>query len=329
MNMLKHLAATVAGLLSLTTAHALATTYDVYLLAGQSNMDGRGAVADLTGPLARYAQPQPEVRFTYGNSTLRQKPAITSGGWTILRPGYAVGPGDPMTRQPATTTTASTAPSTAPSTNAAPVVPGPMFGPEIGFAQAVTDAGLPAGHRLALIKFTLGGTDLRQQWNPASRGLLYDQFIAFTKQALADLSAHGDTYTVQALLWHQGESDAKLPPERYQALLTSLINSTRHDLNLPNLPVVLGEPYDNGHRLSIRLAQRATAKALPNVYCVSSGGLRVFDNGTHFNAASQITLGQRFAEAALHHTNAGPVPPPTTMPATSPTTAQASTEPAP
>jgi hypothetical protein len=37
------------------------TNYDVYLGAGQTNMDGRRRVSELTNTLAKWSQPQPDV----------------------------------------------------------------------------------------------------------------------------------------------------------------------------------------------------------------------------------------------------------------------------
>ena len=41
-------------------ATARAEQYEIFLLAGQSNMDGRGAVKDLTDDLAQYAKAEPQ-----------------------------------------------------------------------------------------------------------------------------------------------------------------------------------------------------------------------------------------------------------------------------
>ncbi|MGN6727113.1 MAG: sialate O-acetylesterase [Tepidisphaeraceae bacterium] len=293
-----------------------AANYDVYVLAGQSNMDGRGRVSELVGPLAKYAVPREDILLTYGNSTLRQKVAITSCGWVALRPGYSVSPGAKPSLSPHATFQATPgSPATHPTAAAvaASYVPSKVFGPEIGFGFAMADARKPNSPRLALIKFAVGNTNLREAWNPDTRGQLYDQMIAFIHQSLATLTANGDTYTFRGFLWHQGEADTQVPVDRYEQLLTNLIKSVRRDLNSPDLPVVLGEPFDNGKSLNIRAAQRATAAKVPNVYWVSSAGLKALDRGTHFSTASQIELGQRFAEAILNKADAGPIP--TTAPA--------------
>ena len=46
---------------------------DVYVMAGQSNMDGRGLVKELTQSRPDLARPQPEIRYGYPNPKLEDK----------------------------------------------------------------------------------------------------------------------------------------------------------------------------------------------------------------------------------------------------------------
>jgi iduronate 2-sulfatase len=155
------------------------------------------------------------------------------------------------------------------------------------------------GKHVALIKFSEGGTNLQKQWNPQTRGMLYDQFLAFVRAQLQSITARGDTFTLAGLAWHQGESDASLSSDAYQALLSALIARIRTDLDAPALPVVIGEVYDNHERDAVRAAQRAVAETVPHVFFATSAGLKTSDKGTHFDAASQIELGARMARALL------------------------------
>jgi len=299
------------GLLAaLVASPALATHYDVYLLAGQSNMDGRGSVQDLKGDLAPYAGERPGVLLWYSNGTIRHLQGH-SAGWVPLQPGFAVPPGIRPTDG------ATTQPAPGGQGKVELQLPFRYFGPEVGFAKAMHDA--EPDRQFALIKFTVGGSNLKREWNP-QRKLLYEQFVTAARAALQALTARGDTYTVCGFLWHQGESDATVPEADYEKLLGELLNDVRKEFKDPNLPIVLGEPFDNGKRISIRIAQRNLAKKMENVYCVSSVGLKTADRETHFNAASQVEIGRRFAEAILKKQDAGPVP-------TTPTTAPSSTQP--
>ena len=261
--------AIACGLLSASTSPA-GTHYDLYLLAGQSNMDGRGKAANLD-PQQR--QPSTSAIIFYRN------PPAASDGWQSLAPGYSIPPGYKGK------------------------VPSGTFGPELGFAAGMLEA--RKDRPLALIKGSKGGTSLARDWNPGSKddpnsqGPCYRNFIETVALACKELERRGDTYEMRGVLWHQGESDANSPAEKYQRELTSLVRRLREDLGKPDLPVVIGEVFDNGKRDAVRTAQKAAAKSIPHTAFAPAGGLKTWDHGTHFDAASQLTLGRRFAEAML------------------------------
>lgn len=244
--------------------------YEVFVVAGQSNGDGRGRAADLTGPLAKWAKPQDDVLIAYSCSKLRG-PVLTSDGFQPLRPVWSVAPGkDKPTK-----------------------LPGGTFGPEVAFGRGMADH--LKGKSVALIKFAEGGTSLAKDWNPDAKDRLYPAFLDFTKGALKGLKDKGHTYTLRGMIWHQGESDAGLTAEEYQKALAAFVARVRRDLDTPDLPFGVGEVYDNGKRDAVRAAQKATAEKVKGVFFVPADGLRTFDGGTHFDAASQIELGGRFA----------------------------------
>lgn len=252
------------------TVPVRADHYDLFLIGGQSNCDGRGKVAELTGPLAKWKQAQADVLITYSCSKLRG-PILTSGGFVPLRPGYSVAPGS----------------------NKAKGLPSGTFGPEVSFGRGMADR--LKGRKIALIKYTEGGTSLSKDWNPDVKDRMYSAFIEFTKKSLRELTEKGHTYTIRGMIWHQGESDAIFSAEAYQKMLTAFIARVRQDLAVPDLVFGIGEVYDNGRRDSIRTAQKATANQVQKTYFVSSEKLHTFDKGVHFDAASQIELGDRFA----------------------------------
>lgn len=266
-----HLLLTI--ILSMLIAAVRAEQYEVFLLAGQSNMDGRGAKKDLVGELASYAKLQPDVLIAFAAGGLH-RPLTMSRGFVPLEPGYSGTPGQKPGGLPTGT-----------------------FGPELSFGSTLA-TGLPGKH-VALIKYAEGGTNLRADWNPDKKGSLYEKFIAFTRQSLKGLKDRGDTYEIRGMIWHQGESDASLPAAEYQKMLTEFIVRVRTDLAIKDLPFVIGEVYDNDKRDAVRDAQQAVAKTVPGTYFASAKGLQTFDAGTHFDAASQIKLGQRFAEPLL------------------------------
>ena len=97
-------------------------------------------------------------------------------------------------------------------------------------------------------------------------------------------------------------------------MLASFITRLRADLGMPDLPFVVGEVFDNRHRDNVRQGQRDVTHVLPHVDFASSAGLVTRDRGTHFNAASQIEMGQRLAAAFLNKTPATQPVTPSTAP---------------
>ena len=121
--------------------------------------------------------------------------------------------------------------------------------------------------KLALIKGSKGGTNLRADWKPGvkgdveSQGPQYQDFIKTIQLATAELTKRGDTYTIRGLLWHQGEGDRKSGVKAYSRRLTELIDRIREDIGVPDLPVVVGEVFDNDKRDTVREATQQVAKA--------------------------------------------------------------------
>lgn len=252
--------------------------YDVYLIGGQSNADGRGATSDLTNGLAAWQSPQPDIRIYYANPVNGDPLNPTyNTGWNILAPGFSVPPGF------------------------SGALPSTKFGPELSFARTLADAD-PERH-LALIKVTQGGTSLSADWNPAG-GYMYATFTNLTRTALQALTNEGARHTLRGMIWHQGESDGSLTTVAYQSMLTNFINAVRRDFGVTNLPVVVGELATN-RSATVRQAQFNVSETMPYVGFASSSNLPTLAaNDPHFTAASQLTMGQRMA-AALE------IPPPT------------------
>ncbi|WP_345685612.1 sialate O-acetylesterase [Novipirellula caenicola] len=266
-------------LIAATPAWLRAADYDVYLLAGQSNMDGRGQASELT---AEQRQPRDHAIIYYRN------PPKSSNGWQPLGPGFSIAPkykGD---------------------------VPSPTFGPELGFAHEMLKT--QPSRRLALIKGSKGGTNLRSDWNPGisgdpeTQGPRYRDFVETIQMATKELNQRGDSFTIRGLLWHQGESDSKLTTEAYQERFLQFVHRLRQDIEVPELPVVVGEVFDNGKRDNVRAAIRAIGNRGPGFGLVTSDGTSTWDEGTHFDAASQWLLGQRYAAAmqTIQQANSNP-----------------------
>jgi len=246
-----------------------ATNYDVYILAGQSNMDGRGDTNQLTGAFSFWNQPQTNVLIYYKNHFATNY--IPS--WQTLKPGFSEDNG----------------------------VLTNTFGPELSIGYILAKAA--PGRNIALIKVSHTGSDLYAMWNPdlpigATAGVMYQDLTNGVPAALQALTSNGHTYTVRGMLWHQGEADTTATND-YQTELTNFIAAVRRDLNLPNLPFVIGElNRDNpapGFAL-IRQAQYNASQIASNAYFVTS--MNLHSDGLHFDTTSVVGLGQRFGSQA-------------------------------
>lgn len=247
---------------------------DVFILAGQSNCDGRGLASELTGPLAEFAGPQPDVLIHYTNPSYTHSSRNLYQSWVTLRPGFSRAPGYSGS------------------------LPSPTFGMEIGAAKVLSEF-YP---NPAFIKIAQGGTALGnpgQDWYPApinspDAGPLYKALLESTASALAELKAAGDTYTVRGFFWHQGESDTNRTAV-YNGLLADLVEGLRNELSLPNLRFTVGELASTKAQ-AFRDVQWEIARTETNSLFISSSALVTTDN-THFDTASDITMGQRLGFA--------------------------------
>lgn len=152
------------------------------------------------------------------------------------------------------------------------------IGPGYGFALKMRE--LDPKTTLGLVVNSRGGSNINE-W--AKDAPLYTSTMKRIKEAKVEKFA--------GVLWHQGEANAN--DKDYEKKLVALIEQLRTDLGDPNLPFVAGEIYAKSMVNDI-FAQMP--KKIKNTATASAEGLKVFDN-VHFDRASQLKLGQRYAEA--------------------------------
>jgi hypothetical protein len=191
-----------------------------------------------------------------------------------------------------------------------------QIGPEVTLAHALSRA-MP-DRQIVLFKAAHGGTS-QLVWQPEQdraridrlnlshdqhAGHAYAQLVTAWKTAFPN----GDIKPT-ALLWMQGESDARVPElaKEYQQNVTNLIASLRRDLDAPQMKVVIAEV--NPAKVTpvspflfvdeVRAAQRAIPGKDPLAICFSTVGLTKAPDQVHYDTAGQQGLGLRFAEALL------------------------------
>lgn len=280
-----------------------ATTYDLYYLGGQSNMDGYGHVEDLPAALRG---PVSGVMVFHGNTSPDGAPVDGRGVWAELRPGHGVG----YTSDGATASYSD------------------RFGVELTFARRLLER--DPGAKIAIIKYSRGGTSIDRAaardfgcWDPdfpdTGRGInQYDHFLATLRNALGvgDIDGDGssDTLVPRGIVWMQGESDADVSREiaqRYQANLKRLMDLIRASLRDPDLPIVVGRISDSGRDDEEKdgkvwnygdIVRDAQASFVADDGCaalVTSTDGYGYSDPWHYDSAGYIDLGAKFAEAIL------------------------------
>ena len=249
-------------------ASACESPVRVFVLAGQSNMEGHGQIDanpranEGRGSLEQLAT-APETRGRY------ERWRDASGTWVEcdgvfieyfdrrgrLAPGYGA-------RED-------------------------LLGPELGFGAIVGDA---FNDPVLLVKIAWGGKSLAQDFRPPSAGgetgEYYRRLINLTRSAVANAGKsfpelEGREFKLVGFGWHQGWNDRvnQTFNDEYEANLAHFIRDVRRDLGVEQLPFVIAETGMNGleerhpRALSLMAAQAAVAKYdefLGNVAFVST-----------------------------------------------------------
>lgn len=197
--------------------------------------------------------------------------------------------------------------------NPDPEAPRYGMGPGLPFARGL-EAAL---HKpIGVIACAHGGTTMKQ-WNPDKKtsDTLYGAMLEKIRLAQAD----GKGGKLRGIVWYQGESEALGGPvakrvdgttETQQAYYTRVflewIDAVRRDTGNPELPIIyaqisrlttLNQTSAEGWE-QVRDAQRKIAGLRQNVWCVSALDLPMVDF-IHLEREGQQRLGQRMAAVAL------------------------------
>jgi sialate O-acetylesterase len=244
---------------------------DLWVLAGQSNMQGVGDLVDVTPP-------HPQVMMLGMDG--RWKQAEEPLHWLVDSPD-PVHSGDPKTREQRSSQEHKSRRKGA--------------GLGLPFAAALTEAtGVPIG----LVICAHGGTSM-EQWNPARKDeggkSLYGSMMRQFQLAGGK---------VKGVLWYQGESDANgEASQRYPQVFARCIGAVRSDFGQPELPfyyVQIGRFVRAGDSKgwnAVQDAQRRLPERLPNTAVVSVIDLEL-DDAIHVGTQGLKRAGQRLARIA-------------------------------
>jgi hypothetical protein len=216
----------------------------VFILAGQSNMDGRGDASKLSKEeMKLLGNASQKIHFVYkgtvgeGNAIEYEGALDFTNPWGFVKQKFRIEK---------------------------------CFGPELFFGIELVK-NHPKQDYL-FIKRSQGGTSLYGAWNPnwsvekasffneEDKPKLYRDFIDLVDSELAKLQP--DSYQIIGMLWVQGETDSNtsngpIAADTYQENLENLINSIRDHYNIADLPfLILGVGSKKVQNAMVRVSKK-------------------------------------------------------------------------
>lgn len=245
--------ASLSGTVRRAWADDADTRLRVFILAGQSNMEGKGAIKHLEQLLADPKTAAPFKHLRRDGQWVERDDVHIS--YLDRKGPLTVGYGTPTNR----------------------------IGPELQFGHVVGDA---IDAPVLIIKTSWGGRSVAVDFRPPSSGLgkftrrdkktkelvpleaeqygaTYRDMIRIVYETLADLKSHdprydGKGFELSGFVFFQGFNDIinREFMAEYEANLTNLVRDVRKDLGVPNLPVVIGELGQQGVEPEKRYAEK-------------------------------------------------------------------------
>lgn len=218
----------------------------VFILAGQSNMDGRGDASKLSEEeMKLLANASEKIHFVYrgtvgeGNAIQYEGALDFTNPWSFVKQKFRIEK---------------------------------CFGPELFFGIELVK-NHPKQDYL-FIKRSQGGTSLYGAWNPnwsfekasffneQDKPKLYQDFINLVDAELAKLNPN--SYEIVGMLWVQGETDSNtsngsVATDTYHLNLENLVNSVRGHYDIPNLPfLTLGVGSKKVQKAMVEVSKKLT-----------------------------------------------------------------------
>lgn len=244
----------------------------IFILAGQSNMEGKGSVHVLNHQLTvpekadRFARYKSEGAFVERNDVWIDYLGGQGQRHGPLTVGYGISQENSVK----------------------------LFGPELGFGWTVGDH---FDETVLIIKTAWGGKSIDRDFRSPSRGYpdslesqyenakkrnpdltleqykesyghFYRLMIEEIKKVTSDLETYvpnyeGQGYELAGFVWFQGWNDQYAPTsvEDYKDNLIGLINDVRAEFDVPNMPVVIGAMGHDGEDQKGKIKEIADAQA--------------------------------------------------------------------
>ena len=252
---------------------------DLWVLAGKSNMEGVGNLADLPRPLSEvHTFDMTDVWGIAKDPLHTLRSAVDKVHWAKNKDGELQRlTGDALEQYIANRKKGA--------------------GPGLPFAISMYQrTGVPVG----LIPCAHGGTSM-DQWDPAKKGEGGGSLYGATIRRIQAVGGK-----IKGILWYQGEAEAsaKLAPV-FQTKFENLIQAFRLDTGQADLPfyyVQIGLHVSNGGQAewnAVQEAQRLVELKVPRTGMVAAIDVAL-DDGIHVSTSDQLRIGRRLAALAAH-----------------------------
>jgi len=262
---MKFTAILTAALLCVLSPSSFAQPIKVFIIAGQSNMEGQGVVSmdgekgynggkgNLVWSMqnSKSAEKLKKLKNEKGEWVVRDDVQISfkagakvrKGGLTVGYTGYGGSS---------------------------------HIGPELGFGFVMGDF---FKEPVLLIKTAWGGKSLFVDFRPPSSGgqvgPYYTKMVEEVRTALAELGEQ--KYEIEGFVWQQGWNDMVTKPAipEYAQNLVNLVKDLRKEFKVPDMPVVVGElgnggPVKSGDMFEFRKAQEKGTKQIKNALFIKT-----------------------------------------------------------
>jgi len=219
----------------------------IFILAGESNMSGKGTIPSSTTPGG--LETPGTLDYVYANDTTGRYQFLKSGGSYVVRADVGI-------RNYVTTAGQTPPPLFEGNLTTGLGSNSELIGPELGFGHVIGDA---FENKVLIVKVGVDAATLAYSFCPPSsrlitdpvpaapgdKGFYYQEIIRLVNQAKTALGS--TPYEIVGLGWHQGWNDRAPSPFSpfYEVNMANFINNIRSStvgLGVPNLPVVIATP---------------------------------------------------------------------------------------
>lgn len=237
------------------------STISLYILWGESTMDGRGNTADITSAYSHLLLPFPAVQI-WNRTTLQLELLESNVNNSQQNDGN--------------------------------------FGPELEFAARLVQ-GESKPYAMVKVSMGGSGLDptFAQTWDPGEQGSWYSILIAAVNDAIAALEALGWDVEIKSVNGMIGLNDANdsSAAANFETRLQNFIDTLYTDLSLDSsVPFVMSKPHASATVPFISTVETACYNVESNdsrVVMFSTDDLPLSD-GLHFAAMEEIEVGDRF-----------------------------------